>query len=258
MIAIGRASRGVRAAVVVAMCLSGGRAVASAGGDLPYLYQRGGFGHEVPVSVELETAYGTRDAIPFGARGLEQGVRVRAPMPGGVVFETWLGALVSGEGEPALAVDATVPLLRVGPGALALGLGYTKDFTGVHVPRVRATAMAKAAGMEAMGFAELQAPLAEDRDSADIILGLAAATQVAQWAKVGLEAEGQDLEGFWEPDEAEGGARFLAGPTAWLHLMGGLYAKANLAAVLQATTSSATRETSSGLLTRIVVGWGFF
>jgi hypothetical protein len=30
---------------------------------------------------------------------------------------------------------------------------------------------------------------------------------------VGVEMIGEDLEGFWEPNEAEGGARLLIGPS---------------------------------------------
>jgi hypothetical protein len=34
---------------------------------------------------------------------------------------------------------------------------------------------------------------------------------------LGAELVGEDLEGFWEPSEAEGGARLLVGPS--LHVM---------------------------------------
>ena len=39
-----------------------------------------------------------------------------------------------------------------------------------------------------------------------------AARVTPSWA-FGVEAIGEDLEGFWDPEEAEGGARLLVGPS---------------------------------------------
>jgi hypothetical protein len=36
---------------------------------------------------------------------------------------------------------------------------------------------------------------------------------MVSFLRAGVEAIGEDLEGFWEADEAEGGARVLVGPS---------------------------------------------
>jgi hypothetical protein len=60
----------------------------------------------------------------------------------------------------------------------------------------------------------LEKPQAEDRDALDLIMSLGWSHRVTSSMGFGLEAVGQDLEGFWEANEAEGGARILVGPSA--------------------------------------------
>ncbi|MCI0443310.1 hypothetical protein L0244_37020 [bacterium] len=52
-----------------------------------------------------------------------------------------------------------------------------------------------------------------DRDPIDLIMSIGWSHRVTSMMYLGIEAVGQDLEGFWEPNEAEGGARILLGPS---------------------------------------------
>jgi hypothetical protein len=52
-----------------------------------------------------------------------------------------------------------------------------------------------------------------DRDPIDLIVSTGWSHRVTSIMYLGVEAVGQDLEGFWEPNEAEGGARILVGPS---------------------------------------------
>lgn len=54
------------------------------------------------------------------------------------------------------------------------------------------------------------------RDPVDLIYSIGWMRWMSPSIGVGLEAVGQDLEGFWEQNEAEGGARILAGPSVHL------------------------------------------
>jgi hypothetical protein len=54
---------------------------------------------------------------------------------------------------------------------------------------------------------------APGRDPIDLIVSAGWLHDVTPLFSVGVEAVGQDLEGFWEENEAEGGARFLLGPS---------------------------------------------
>lgn len=52
-----------------------------------------------------------------------------------------------------------------------------------------------------------------DRDPIDLIWSMGWSHRVSSMMYLGVEAVGQDLEGFWEQNEAEGGARILVGPS---------------------------------------------
>lgn len=60
---------------------------------------------------------------------------------------------------------------------------------------------------------------APGRDEVDAVLSLGTAYAVAPWIRLGIEAVGEDLEAFFEEEEAEGGARFIAGPTLVMELL---------------------------------------
>ena len=56
------------------------------------------------------------------------------------------------------------------------------------------------------------------RDGIDILLTTGASFAVGPVVRRGAEYVVQDLEGAWEPDEADGGIRHLVGPTATLQI----------------------------------------
>src|SRR5262249_63437 len=58
-----------------------------------------------------------------------------------------------------------------------------------------------------------QKPLAAGRDIVDLVTTVGWAHNVSRTGSLGVEAIGEDLEGFWDAEESEGGARLLAGPT---------------------------------------------
>jgi hypothetical protein len=53
----------------------------------------------------------------------------------------------------------------------------------------------------------------EERDAVDLVTGLGWMHAVGSRVHLGVEALGQDLEGFWDTQEAEGGARLFVGPS---------------------------------------------
>ena len=58
------------------------------------------------------------------------------------------------------------------------------------------------------------------RDSVDVMLTAGMSMRVLNWLRLGVEYVGQDLEGEFDPDEAEGGPRHLLGPTLALTFLG--------------------------------------
>ncbi len=52
-----------------------------------------------------------------------------------------------------------------------------------------------------------------ERDEFDLITSVGWARKLSRGVSLGVEAIGEDLEGFWDSQEAGGGARLLAGPS---------------------------------------------
>jgi hypothetical protein len=106
------------------------------------------------------------------------------------------------------------------PGAsgvsLAVGGGWLHEAGGVDVALTRVTAGREAPTWRLHGNLLLQKPLAEGRDALDVITSAGWARKFGPSVSLGAEAIGEDLEGFWEAAEAEGGARLLVGPS--LHI----------------------------------------
>lgn len=98
------------------------------------------------------------------------------------------------------------------------------------------------------GNMTLEKSNAPDRDPIDVILSMGWSHRVTDNLNLGVEAVGQDLEGFWEPDEAEGGARILLGPSIHFHLdqwEGGLAGGYNFHPTVSGRTSPADRPFGS-------------
>lgn len=97
--------------------------------------------------------------------------------------------------------------------ALAAGGGVLHEAGGVNVLLARVVAGHSAELWNLQGNLLLQKPMSSERDAIDLITSVGWSRKLARGFSVGIEAIGEDLEGFWEQEEAEGGARLLAGPS---------------------------------------------
>jgi hypothetical protein len=59
----------------------------------------------------------------------------------------------------------------------------------------------------------LEKPMSGERDAMDLITTFAAGRRLGSAVTMSVEAVGQDLEGFWDPAEKDGGARLMVGPS---------------------------------------------
>jgi hypothetical protein len=100
--------------------------------------------------------------------------------------------------------------------SLAAGGGVLHEAGGVDVLLGRVTTGRETMTWRLHGNALFQKPLGEARDTVDLITSVGWARKLSRSVALGVEAIGEDLEGFWEVEEAEGGARLLVGPS--LHL----------------------------------------
>jgi hypothetical protein len=97
--------------------------------------------------------------------------------------------------------------------SLAVGLGMRHEAAGVNVMLWRVAAGRHFESWRLDGNVLFEKPFSTGRDAVDLITSVGVARRVLPAVHVGLEMIGEDLEGFWEQDEAEGGARLLIGPS---------------------------------------------
>ncbi|MDP9323564.1 MAG: hypothetical protein M3P13_08000 [Acidobacteriota bacterium] len=106
------------------------------------------------------------------------------------------------------------------PVALAAGGGVLHEAGGVNVLLARVVAGRNTDSSRLYGNLQLQKPMSSERDALDLITSIGWARKLSHGVSIGVEAIGEDLEGFWDPQEAEGGTRLLAGPSLHLAIRG--------------------------------------
>src|SRR5206468_7178468 len=88
--------------------------------------------------------------------------------------------------------------------------------SGTDVLLARVVARREASVWRLHGDVVLQKPLSAARDGVDLMTTVGWAVRIADRVAVGIGGLAEDLEGFWDALEAEGGTRVLIGPS--LHI----------------------------------------
>jgi len=121
--------------------------------------------------------------------------------------------------------------------------GGRQEDTGVT------TLMASFAGSLPLGTSRVamsvnfERPVSEARDEVDLLTSAGWMKPFGSRFQAGVEVCGQDLEGFWEEEEAEGGASFFVGPTVTVRGGGSPWGLSIAGGpVFHATSSSLTSE----------------
>lgn len=97
--------------------------------------------------------------------------------------------------------------------SLAVGGGMLREAGGVNVALARVVAGRDYAQWRLHGNLLFQKAMASARDDVDIVTTVGWARRINRSASLGVEGVAEDFEGFWNPAEAEGGARLLVGPS---------------------------------------------
>jgi hypothetical protein len=221
-------------------------------------------------SVRYESGYGERTAEPFGFDGLTQRVSIQGSLPKGFTVLGQLG-LGLGRGEPSsTSTSQEIEVLKDLRGArqgvgIAVGLGLRHEWAGATVVLGRISAGHSFARSTLFGNVRIERPFDVGRDTVDIISSLGWMHRIGSAFHLGVETLGEDLEGFWEEEEAEGGAKLFVGPSmrlapphaAWsVSLAGGPI----VYATRSGRTSPAARPleaTDNGYTVRFSVGYSF-
>ncbi len=229
--------------------------------DDRFVFQRLAGGRRNQVGLSYEIGYGTRDTRFFGAKGLEQGVRARWNLASFLTLDGQVGLLMSPDslarpGASAMLLGRVLRQERFGLD-LHLGGGYRLDYRGDHVLRFLLGTARRFGRVWTAASAVIEVPLTGKRDEADVMFAASAMVPVTRWFAQGFELGAEDIEGLWDPDEAEGGARFLAGPSSLFHILG-FELRVNLSFVYAyVANQTLSRSPPLGLAARASVGYRF-
>ena len=151
---------------------------------------------------------------PFGSNLAGSGATVDAGGEVGVVGPLavqatgTLGGLGTGAAASAgVLAGARVGLLREGPLRLAFGAGYLRELGGESGAWTRLYASFDAGRLRLAGVVHGEKVFAPRRDAVDVMVAMGASYRLGRYVRSGVEYVAQDLEGYFERDEAEGGDR---------------------------------------------------
>lgn len=189
-----------------------------------------------------EAGYARRAFQPVGGEGVGQSLALQATLTRRLSLFVRSAVAISGgatrtsfEGE----VRATMHPFGATRTYAMLGAGAVRGYDAVSGLRLRAGAGHAFHRSRVDGDVIFERPLASGRDPVDLVTTLGWMRDVGSHAHVGVEAVGQDLEGFWEAEEAEGGARLYAGPSGSVN-MGSWRFGMTAGPIFRATQSSRT------------------
>ena len=105
------------------------------------------------------------------------------------------------------------PVLHGGV-AFAVGGGLLHEPEGTNVALTRVVVGREADTWRLYANLLFEMPIhAVNRDAVDVMTTVGWAAKLTPAVALGVEGIGEDLEGFWDPTETEGGARILVGPS---------------------------------------------
>lgn len=107
------------------------------------------------------------------------------------------------------------PVLSNGTTFIAAGGGIREEWDGTRVLIGRVLAGRPVGPGRVQGSLVVERAMASPvkRDAADVVTSLGWSRRLGDRLSLGAESIGQDLEGFWNPAEADGGAKLLVGPS---------------------------------------------
>ena len=214
-------------------------------------------------SMNYSGSYGERITNTLGYNGINQQFAVKGYL--GKRFTLYANASLGFPLENNVASAQQAEIIRdILGGKKSLGLrlgaslGIQRDYSDVKSLLSRITFSYEMPQWKFGGNVLFEKALTSNRDAIDVITSIGLHYCLAENFYGGIEAVGEDLEGFWDKEEAEGGAKVLIGPSLNLSpkksrlsfsISGGpvFYATQNLA-----TNNEAIRELPSqaGLMVR--------
>ena len=174
--------------------------------------------NDLKWSLDYSGSYGERVSGPFGYAGVGQQFAVKGYL--GKRFTCYASTSLGFSGGENVLSAQQAEIIRDFIGGkknlglrLGIGIGVGRDYYNVKSILSRATVSFDAPRWKAGGNMLFEKVLDRNRDNIDIITSLGFHYCLAGNFFGGFEAVGEDLEGFWDAKEAEGGAKLLLGPS---------------------------------------------
>ena len=166
-------------------------------------------------AVFTESAIGGGTSAPSAYDGLEQYLGVQGSLGHGLTLLGQFGMRDSGitAAQGVQQGELLKDLCRGNSsGCVAVGLGARREWDRTTTFLGRISVRQSIGRSMLVGNVRFERALTTGRDGIDVITSLGWAQRVTRALNIGAEVMGEDLEGFWENDEAEGGARLFVGP----------------------------------------------
>jgi len=157
-------------------------------------------------------------------------------------------------------IEAIRPLFAHGSTSVAGGGGVREEWDGTQVLFGRVLAGTDVGRGRLQGSLVLERAFSSplDHDAADVVTTVGWSRRVSRGLSVGLEGIGQDIEGLWDPAEAEGGAKLLVGPSLHAQSSSGKWAARITAGPVIQTQSTAALPDVRAALQAGGYHFGFF
>jgi hypothetical protein len=132
--------------------------------------------------------------------------------------------LMAGQGGGQVAAGAMLGVslhpwpVKGGPVDVAVSGGYLRELGGANGAWGRVALAGDLGALRLTATALGQHVVQTGRDGVDLVMTTGASYALGSIVRLGAEYVVQDLEGAWEPNEAEGGVRHFLGPTLGVHL----------------------------------------
>lgn len=169
-------------------------------------------------SLNYAGGYGQNTISPVGFDGVDQNISVMGYLGARTTLLVSMGVGFGNSGYVQSIQQAELLKDFVGgknPIGLRVGtsLGFRREFNNDAVAFSRFTAAFENKGWKLAANFRFEKAFDSERDGLDVISTFGVLREINGQLFGGIEAVGQDLEGFWQTDETEGGARILIGPS---------------------------------------------
>jgi hypothetical protein len=186
----------------------------------PFLYTVNSLtGDDPHWNVHYSGSYGEHTSGQFGYDGMGQQFGVKGYLGNRFTLYATASLGFANRGGVTSAQQAEILRDFIGGGKsvngfrLGASLGASRDWSNVKSAISRIVMSLDQQRWRATGNLRFEKAFDNSRDKLDFISSLGFQYRLSPALFLGFEAIGQDLEGFWEADEAEGGAKLMVGPS---------------------------------------------